>query len=127
MREFLTQWMKVLGQIYPLPYRRGTRVAQSMGVQLSTQDCGEQVDTPSMMQGSPLLEASLTVSIDILVERVEHTPVVPSVEVVTGVVSEFLGDSNPQQMGEVPGDISALDEAPGDTKVLDDGHTQQCH
>lgn len=80
-------------QIY-LPYLRDIRVAQAMGVQPSTQDCGEQVDTPIMMQGSHVLETSLTVMVDILVEREDHTPVLPSVEVVTWVVSEFLGDNN---------------------------------
>ena len=59
-----------------------------------TQDHGEHVDTPSMMQVSPVLETSLTISVDILVERVELTPVVPSIEVMTGVVSESSGGSS---------------------------------
>ena len=82
-----------------------------------TQDCGELVDTPSVTQDSPSLETSLTVSVDILVERVEPTPVEPSIEVMTRVVSEFLGDNRTQQMGEVPGDVSTFDEALRDTKV----------
>ena len=40
-----------------------------------------------------MLETSLTASVDILVERVEPTIVEPSIEVMTGVVSEFLGDN----------------------------------
>ena len=59
-----------------------------------TQDHGEHVDTPSMTQGSPVLETSLTISVDILVERVELTPVVPSIKVMIGVVSESLSGSN---------------------------------
>ena len=58
-----------------------------------TQDCGELVDTPSVTRDSPLLETSLTVSIDILVERVEPTPVEPSIEVMTGVMSESSSGS----------------------------------
>ena len=80
-----------------------------------------------MTQGSPVLETSLTISVDILVERVELTPVVPSIEVMTGVVSEFSGGSSAWQMGAVPGDASTFDEALGATKVLDDGRTQRCH
>ena len=59
-----------------------------------TQDHGEHVDTPSMTQGSPVLETYLTISVDISVERVELTPVVPSIEVMTGVVSECSGGSS---------------------------------
>ena len=92
-----------------------------------TQDHGKHVDTPSMTQGSPVLETSLTISVDILIERVEPTPVVPSIEVMTGVVSESSGGSSTRQMGEVPRDVSTFDEALGDIEVLDDGRTQQCH
>ena len=41
-----------------------------------------------------MLETSLTISVDILVERVELTPLVPSIEVMTEVVSESSGGSN---------------------------------
>ena len=58
------------------------------------QDHGEHVDTPSMTQGSPVLETSLTISIDILVETTELTLVVPSIEVMTEVVSESSGGSS---------------------------------
>ena len=47
-------------------------------------------------------------SVDILVERVEPTPVMPSIEVMTEVVSKFLGDSSTQQMGETPRDVSTM-------------------
>ena len=80
-----------------------------------------------MMQESPVLETSLTISVDFLVERVELTPIVPFMEVMTGVVSEFSGGGSARQMGEVPGDVSTFDEALGDTEVLDDGCTQWCH
>ena len=59
-----------------------------------TQDHGEHVDTPSMTQGLPMLGTSLTISVDILVERVELTPVVPSIEVMTRVASESSGGSS---------------------------------
>ena len=52
---------------------------------------------------------------------------VPSIEVMTGVVSESSGGSSARQMGEVLGDVSTFDEAPADIEVLDDGRTQQCH
>ena len=67
-----------------------------------TQDHWEHVDTPSVTQGSPVLETSLTMSVDILVERVEATPIVSSIEVMTGVVYEASGGSKMRQMGEVP-------------------------
>ena len=70
-----------------------------------------------MTQDSPLLETSLTVSANILVERVEPTAVKPSIEVMTKVVFEFLGGNHKHQMGEVPGDISTFDEAVRDTEV----------
>ena len=89
-----------------------------------TQDHGEHVDTPGITQGSPVLETS---SVDILVEMVEPTPVEPSTEVMTGVVSESSGGSSTRQMGEVLGDVSTFDEALGDTEVLDDGRRQWCH
>ena len=68
-----------------------------------------------------------TSSVDILVEMVEPTPVEPSIEVMTGVVSKSSGGSNTRQMSEVSGDVSTFDGALGDTEVLDDGHTQWCH
>ena len=40
-----------------------------------------------MAQGSLVLETSLTISVDTSAERVELTLVVPSIEVMTGVVS----------------------------------------
>ena len=89
-----------------------------------TQDHGEHVDTPGMTQGSPVLETSL---VDILVETVEPTPVEPSIEVMTIVVSESSGDSSTRQVGEVPRDVSIIDEALGDTEVLVNGRTQRCH
>ena len=85
------------------------------------------MDTPSVTQDSPLLETSLTVSVDIIVERVEPTPVEPSTEVMTGVTSESSGGSSMRQMSEVSGDVSTFDEALGDIEVLDDGHRQRCH
>ena len=66
-------------------------------------------------------------SVDIIVERVEPTLVEPSIEVMTRVVSESSDDSSTRQVGEVPGDVSAFDEALGDTEVLDDDRTQRCH
>ena len=51
----------------------------------------------------------------------------PSIEVMTGVVSESSSGSSVRRMGEVPGDVSTFDEALGDTKVVDDGCTQRCH
>ena len=80
-----------------------------------------------MTQWSLVLETSLTISVDILVERVELTPIVPSIEVMTEVVSKLSGGSSARQMGAVPRDVSTFDEALGDIEVLDDGHTQQCH
>ena len=74
-----------------------------------------------------MLETSLTTSIDVVVEGVELTPVVPSIEVMTEVVSESSSGSSTWQMGEVPGDVSTFDETLGDTWVLDDGRTQRCH
>ena len=59
-----------------------------------TQDCRESEVTPSVTQDSLSLETSLAVSIDVVVEKVEPTPVEPSIEVMTGVVSESSGGSN---------------------------------
>ena len=56
----------------------------------------EHVDTPSKMQGTPMLQTSLTVSVDISAERVELTLVVPSIKVMTGVVAELSGGSSPR-------------------------------
>ena len=53
-----------------------------------TLDCREFKDTPSVTQDSPSLETSLTMSVDIVVEKVEPTPVEPSIEVMTGAMSE---------------------------------------
>ena len=39
----------------------------------STQDCREFEDTPSVTEDSPSLETSLTVPVDIVVEKVEPT------------------------------------------------------
>ena len=69
----------------------------------------------------------MTVSVDIVVEKVEPTLVEPSIEVMTGVVSESSGGSSTRQMGEVSGDVSTFDEALGDTEVLDDGRRQWYH
>ena len=69
------------------------KMATSLLEDEGTQDCGELLDTPSVTQDSPLLETSLSVLVDILVERVEPTPVEPSIEVMTGVMSEILGDN----------------------------------
>ena len=60
----------------------------------STQDHGQHVDTLIMAQGSPVLETYLTTSVDVVVEGVELTPVVPFIEVMTRVVSESSGGSN---------------------------------
>lgn len=79
-------------------------------------------------------------SADTLGERLEHTPIWPSIDVVPrdievstieevpfvvevsidevyGVVSEFLGDNNTQQINEVPGDIAPVDDVPGGREV----------
>ena len=92
-----------------------------------TQDCREFEDTPSVAQDSPSLEISLTMSVDIRVEKVEPIPVEPSIEVMTGFVPESLGGSSTRQMGEVSGDVSTFNEALGDTEVLDDGCRQRYH
>lgn len=39
-----------------------------------SQDCEENVDTPSVTQEPPLLEFPLVAPVDTLVEKVEHTP-----------------------------------------------------
>ena len=52
-----------------------------------TQDCREFEDTPSVTQDSPSLKTSMTVSVDIVVEKLEPTPVEPSIEVMTRAVS----------------------------------------
>jgi len=105
---------------------------------------------PSVAQESPLLEASLIAPVDTLGERVEHTPIGPSIDEVpgdtdmstvekvtsvveiSGVVTEFSDDSSTQQDDEVSRDITTLDEEPIGTKaprstieLRDDNHLQQ--
>ena len=92
-----------------------------------TQNCREFKDTPSVTQDSPSLETSSAESVDVVVEKVEPTPVEPSIEVMTGAMSESSDGSSTRQMGEVPRDVSTIDEALGDTEVLDDGRRQRYH
>ena len=91
-----------------------------------TQDCRESEVTPSVTQDSPSSETSLAVSVDVVVEKVEPTPVEPSIEVMTGVASESSGGSS-TQMGAVSGDVATFDEALAGTEVLDDGRIQRYH
>lgn len=63
-----------------------------------------------------MLETSLVVPANTLVEGVEHTLGGPSIDEMSTIdevpsaMTEVLGDSRPQQVDEVPGGIHVVDE-----------------
>ncbi len=78
-----------------------------------TRGSEDHIDMPSVAQESPLLEASLIAPVDTLGEKVEHTPIGPSID-------EVLGDTDMSTIEKVTsvGEISeVMTELSGDSNI----------